>query len=128
MGVYDGIRKFFGNFRYEVEYEEEEEPEVKEVPEEKEPARPARRKRPIIDIPLDDEKAPEPEAFEEESASSAFPPANVKTPAEVILDEEIEEEEPFEEISPEGEACRVLSFAYPIIIADRAGLSRAEAR
>ena len=98
MGVYDGIRGFFGNLRYEVEYEEE--PEEEEVAPKKEPPKPVRRKRPIIDIPLDGEKTPEPEIVEEEEAL-AFPPANVKTPAEVVLGEEEPEED--EELSPEEE-------------------------
>ncbi len=97
MGVYDGIRGFFGNLRYEVEYEEE--PEEEEVAPKKELPKPVRRKRPIIDIPLDGEKTPEPEIVEEEEAL-AFPPANVKTPAEVVLGEEVEENE---ELSPEEE-------------------------
>ncbi|MBR3848709.1 MAG: DNA translocase FtsK [Oscillospiraceae bacterium] len=99
MGVYDGVRGFFGNLHYEVEYEEEEEPEEKEETPKKELPKPSRRKRPIIDIPLDGEKVPEPEAMEEpEEEPAIFPPANVKTPAEVILGEEKPEAE---EISPE---------------------------
>lgn len=100
MGVYDALCRFFGRLHREVEYEEEDEPEEEEITEKEEPKRPVRRKRLNIDIPLDSEKTPEPEA-EEESVPSVFPPANVKTPAEVVLGEETTEEEQAEEITPE---------------------------
>ena len=104
MGVYDGIRGFFENLRCEVEYEEE--PEEEEVAPKKEAPKPSRRKRPIIDIPLDGEKTLEPEEGKENDKALAFPPANVKTPAEVVLGEDEREAE--DGISPdEAEEIRI---------------------
>ncbi len=93
MGVYDALRNLFSKLHHEVDYEDE--PEEDEVREEEEPKKPSRRKRTVIDIPLDGEGKSE---EEEENEAVVFPPANVKTPAEVVLGEEVEEKE---EISPE---------------------------
>lgn len=86
MATVDAIREFFAGMHHEVEYEEyEEEEEIEKKPEIKLP----RRKRPIIDIPLDDvdevEEEPKPNGFE-------LAPANVKTPAEVLSGETEENE------------------------------------
>ena len=96
MTVYDSLKSFFTGLHYEVEYEEEDEVEEKPVRkvEEREIPKTPRRRRPIIDIPLDDEPFPEPEPEPEEpSVELELPPSKVKPLAEVILDEEI----PFEE-------------------------------
>lgn len=90
MNVYDALRLFFAGMHHEVEYEEYED---EEVVEKKPEIRLPRRKRPIIDIPLDD-VAPVPEETKHEGFELA--PANVKTPAEVLIDE-------LEEISQEPE-------------------------
>ena len=101
MNVYDAIRSFISGMHHEVEYEEYEEEDVVE----KEPEiRLPRRKRRIIDIPLDDvtpseneEKEPEPKKKE----GFALAESNVKTPAEVLMGEHNEEKEPEEEPVPE---------------------------
>ncbi len=89
MAVYDSLKNFFTGLHYEVEYEEEDEATEEPVRkvEEKEVSKPPRRKRAIIDIPLDEEKLPEPEP-EEQSGELELPPSKVRPLAEVILEEE----------------------------------------
>ncbi len=91
MNVYDVVRSFISGMHHEVEYEEYEEEDVVE----KEPEiRLPRRKRRIIDIPLDvvspvetEETQPEPKNKE----GFALAESNVKTPAEVLMGETPEE-------------------------------------
>ncbi len=91
MATVDAVRAFFAGMHHEVEYEEyEEEEEIEKKPEIRLP----RRKRPIIDIPLDDVNE-----VAEEAKPNGFElvPANVKTPAEV-LSGGIEEDELTDEV------------------------------
>jgi len=88
MNVYDAVRDFFAGMHHEVEYEEyEEEEEVEEKTEIKLP----RQRRKIIDIPLDDVQP----VVEEEKNTRGFElgSANVKTPAEVLMGEALQENE-----------------------------------
>ncbi len=93
MNVYDAVRSFISGMHHEVEYEEYEEEDVVE----KEPEiRLPRRKRRIIDIPLDDVTPSENEEKESESKKKegfALAESNVKTPAEVLMGETPEEEQ-----------------------------------
>ncbi|MBR5542920.1 MAG: DNA translocase FtsK [Oscillospiraceae bacterium] len=87
MAAFDAIKSFIEGMHREVEYDEyEEEDEVEEKPEIKLP----RRKRTIIDVPLDDVEEVKPE---KKSKKFDFPPTNVKTPAEIVRGVEITEEE-----------------------------------
>ena len=104
MNVYDAIRSFVSGMHHEVEYEEYEEEDVVE----KEPEiRLPRRKRRIIDIPLDDVTPSEKEENEEKEPGPkkkegfALAESNVKTPAEVLMGEQPEEKEPEEEFVQE---------------------------
>lgn len=82
MNAYDAIKSALQKMHHEVEYEEdeeyEEEDEVVEEPEIKLP----RRKRRIIDIPLDDVQ----EVKEKENSLKLAPP-NVPTPGDIIAEE-----------------------------------------
>ncbi len=101
MNVYDAVRSVIAGMHHEVEYEEyEEEDEVEKEPEIKLP----RRKRRIIDIPLDDVTPAESDEKEPETKKKegfALAESNVKTPAEVLMGEETEEKEPVREVPEE---------------------------
>ncbi len=105
MNVYDAVRSFISGMHHEVEYEEYEEEDVVE----KEPEiRLPRRKRRIIDIPLDDVSPAEPEEKEPEPKKKegfTLGESTVKTPAEVLMGEAKEEKEPGDEIVPEEESA-----------------------
>ncbi len=85
INAYDALRDFLKGMRREVEYDDEyyEEETVEKEPEIRLP----RRRRPLIDIPLDDIKEAQPEP-EPEMPGLALAPTAVKTPAEVLAGEE----------------------------------------
>ena len=85
MAAYDFFKNLFENMHHEVEYEEEDEEEIAEEPVTKKEPKKIPKKRVSIDVPLDDEPARE---EDEEVPAYVFPPSNVKTPAEVIAEEE----------------------------------------
>ncbi|MBQ8004599.1 MAG: DNA translocase FtsK, partial [Oscillospiraceae bacterium] len=103
MNVYDALRSFFAGMHHEVEYEEYEEEEVVE----KEPEiRLPRRKRRIIDIPLDDVTPVENEEKEAEpDKKTGFELAepNVKSPADVLMEAHKDETQEQEETHSEPE-------------------------
>lgn len=90
--AFESLKKFFSGMRKEVEYEEyEEEDEIEKKPEIRLP----RRRRPIIDIPLDDITDTEQEK-KEKKPGLELAPANVISPAEAVggaADEEDEKDE-----------------------------------
>lgn len=99
MNVYDAARAFFAGMHHEVEYEEyEEEEEVEKKPEIRLP----RKKRPIIDIPLDEVSEVTEDVEEEKPQGFSLAPSKVKTPAEVLVGEdEAEEVIPVENVPDE---------------------------
>ncbi len=108
MNVYDALRSFFAGMHHEVEYEEyEEEEEIEKKPEIRLP----RRKRQIIDIPLDDVTPVESEEKEPENKKKTgfeLAESNVKTPAEVLMEESAQEEQAIrEEKAPEPEGSDI---------------------
>ncbi len=98
MGVYDFLKNLFANMHHEVEYDEDDEEEEEEFVEEpvvKNEPKKSPKKRASIDIPLDDDHV---EEEEEEVPAYVFPPSNVKTPAEVVAEEEaVPDETPVDE-------------------------------
>ena len=111
VNVYDYLKDILIGMHKEVDYDEEEEPEQEEPKPEKKPRpieeKPRRRKLTSIDIPLDDEPAPEiqeePEIEEtpKEEAELALPASNVRSPLDFIN----EEEKKPEPIEPEAEVA-----------------------
>lgn len=93
MSAYDAIRAFFAGMYKEVEYDEEE-PEPEPAPISQEERRPVRRRKPNIDIPLDDDPVPTEQVTEEKRPESAdiyeLEPPAVKSPAEILAEMEAE--------------------------------------
>ena len=99
VNVYDYLKDILVGMHKEVDYDEEEESEQEETKPEKKPhpveEKPRRRKPMSIDIPLDDEPAPEiieepkaEEAPQEDETELALPASNVKSPLDFINEEE----------------------------------------
>ncbi len=112
VAAFDALMELFSGINKKVEYEEEpeEDEEIKrEQKEEKKASEIFRKKRKIIDIPLDespeDEKNDD-EAKEEKDANGfVLAPSKVKTPADALNEQygDKTEEPPTDEVAPEAE-------------------------